>query len=71
LPLGNIGTPFLPVFRPFAIFLETLLLFGQVLVIFDLDHCGGDDDGGRAGVAEMGAEVEKIIIFLSIEALRQ
>jgi hypothetical protein len=38
LPLGNIGTPFLPVADSIAIFFKPLLLGGEVLVVVDDDH---------------------------------
>jgi hypothetical protein len=41
LSLGHVGTPFLPVFRPFSILLQAPLFFGEVLVVINFDH---DDD---------------------------
>lgn len=38
LPLGNIGTPFLPVLLAFSIVLQPLLLFREVLGVLNQDH---------------------------------
>ena len=43
LSLSNVGSPLLPVFCPLAIFFQTLLFLGEVLVIVgdDHDYCVG------------------------------
>lgn len=40
LTLSNVGTPFLPVLGAFSVFLETLLLLGEVLVAVKDNHGG-------------------------------
>ena len=45
LPLGNVGTPFLPVLDAIAVLLQTLLLLGEVLVAVEHDHVA--ERGGR------------------------
>jgi hypothetical protein len=57
LPLGNIGTPFLPVADSIAIFFEPLLLCGEVLVVVDDDH-----DWRRVCVAGDVASSDAVIL---------
>lgn len=38
LAFSNVGTPFLPVLCPLAIFFQTLLLLTEILVVVDDDH---------------------------------
>lgn len=40
LPLGHVGTPSLPVAGTLSIFLEALLLLGEILVLVDQHHGG-------------------------------
>jgi len=46
LSLGDIGSPFLPVLDAVAVFLQSLLLLGEVLVLVEHYHGGGDGGGG-------------------------
>lgn len=41
LALCNVWAPFLPVFFPFAVLLQTLFFLAQVFVIVDNHHFGG------------------------------
>ena len=56
LSLGDVGTPFLPVFGSLAVLLQTLLLLTEDLCVVDVDHgdavspvCNGWTRSRRAG----------------------
>lgn len=63
LALSNIGTPFLPVLVPVAVFLETSLLLGEVLVAVKDNHCGrarGESNSAGSAMAVVGKTKKRL-----------
>jgi hypothetical protein len=51
LPLGKIGSPFLPIGGAFAILLKTFFLLAEILLVLNEDHGGNSTRTSNVGLA--------------------